>query len=120
MEKLEVLTLESEREDSTDEQGSFFLEKPQEPCSFNATLESGTLYAPSTRQDCNHLKVLSCKIFRRLVVDAFVYHKHCKFCGCTIALTLQLKALIIHQQLVVRGEHNTNDSCKRTSPLLSL
>jgi hypothetical protein len=26
-----------------------------------------------------------------LVVDAFVYHKHCKFHGCTVALALQLK-----------------------------
>jgi hypothetical protein len=86
--KLEALTLKFEREDSADEHGSFFLEKLQEPCSFNATPESGTLCAPSTRKDCNHLKVLSCKIFRRLVVDAFVYHKHCKFRGCNVALTL--------------------------------
>jgi hypothetical protein len=21
--------------------------------------------------------------FERVVVDAFVFHKHCKFCGCT-------------------------------------
>ena len=34
-------------------------------------------------------KVLSCKIFRRLVVD-YVYHKHCKFRGCSVVLTLQL------------------------------
>jgi hypothetical protein len=26
-----------------------------------------------------------------MVVDAFVYRKHCKFCTCTVALTLQLK-----------------------------
>jgi hypothetical protein len=26
-----------------------------------------------------------------LVVDAYIYHKYCKFYGCTVALTLQLK-----------------------------
>jgi hypothetical protein len=45
MEKLEALTLESEREDSTHDHGSFFLEKPQEPCSHSAPLELATLCA---------------------------------------------------------------------------
>jgi hypothetical protein len=101
MEFCEAPILESEGKDSKDEHGSFILEIPQEQCSFNASPKSGTLCAPSTHEDCNHLKVLSCKIFRRLVVDAFVYHKHCKFHGCTVELTLQLK---LHQQLVVRRE----------------
>jgi hypothetical protein len=105
MEFCEALTLESEGMDSTNEHESFILETSQEPCSFNASPDSGK------HEDYNHLKVLSCKIIRRLVVDAFVYHKHCKFRGCTMALTLQLKLqYIIHQQLVVRGEHITNDS----------
>jgi hypothetical protein len=103
-------TLGSEEKYSIDENESFILGIPQEPCLFNASLESGMLCAPSTYEDYNHLKVLSCKIFRRLVVDAFVYHKHCKFRGCIVALTLQLK---LHQQLMVRGEDIANDSCKR-------
>jgi hypothetical protein len=60
MEYYEALTLESKGKDSIDELGSFILEISQEPCSFNASPESGTLCAPSTHQDCNHLKVLSC------------------------------------------------------------
>jgi hypothetical protein len=91
MEFCETPTLESEGKDSIDEHGSFILEIPQEPCSLNASLESAMLCAPSTYEDYNHLKVLSCKRFRRLVVDVYVYHKHCKFHGCTMALTLQLK-----------------------------
>jgi hypothetical protein len=79
MEFCEAPTLESEGKDSIDEHGSFILEIPQEPCSFNASPESGMLCAPSTHEDYNHLKVPSCKIFRRLVVDAFVCHKHWKF-----------------------------------------
>ena len=87
MEFDEAPTLESKEKDSLDEHGSFSLEIPQEPCSFNASSESGTLCTPSTHEDYNRLKVLSCKTFRRLVVDAYVYHKYCKFRGCSVALT---------------------------------
>jgi hypothetical protein len=86
----EASTLKSKGKDSIDEHGSFILEIQQESCSFNASLESSIFYALSKHEDYNHLKVLSCKIFMRLVVDAYVYHKNCKFRGCTVALTLQL------------------------------
>jgi hypothetical protein len=88
MEFCEAPTLEFEGKNTIDEHGSFILELPQEPCSFNAPPETGMLSALSMHEDCNCLKVLSCKVFRRLVVDAFVDHKHCKFCGCVVALTL--------------------------------
>jgi hypothetical protein len=91
MEFCETSTLDSEGKDSINEHGSFILELPQESCLSKASPESAMLCAPSMHEDCNHLKVLSCKVFRRLVVDAFVYHKYCKFRGCTVALTLQLK-----------------------------
>jgi hypothetical protein len=29
-------------------------------------------------------------MFRRLVVDAYVYHEHIRFCMCIVALTLWL------------------------------
>ena len=90
----EAPTLESKEKDSLDEHGSFTLEIPQEPCSFNASLESGMLSALRTHEKSNHSKVFSCKIFRRVVVDAFVYRKHCKFHGCTVALTLLLALTI--------------------------
>ena len=86
----EAPTLESIEKDSIYEHGSFILVIPQKPCSFNISLESGTLCAQSTHMDYNCLKVLSCKTFRRLVVDAYVYRKHCKFRGCSVVLTLQL------------------------------
>ena len=86
MEFCEAPTLESDKEDSTDEHGTLIFEIP---CSFNATPESGMLSAPCTHEDYNQLKkVLFCKIFRRLVVDVYVYRKHCRFYGCTMALTL--------------------------------
>ena len=84
----EAPTLESNEKDSTNELGSFTFDIPQKPCSFNETLESGMLSAPCTHKDYSHPIVLFCKIFRRLVVDVYVYHKHCRFCECTVALTL--------------------------------
>ena len=88
MEFDEAPSLESKEKDSTDEHGSFTLDIPLEPCSFNASPESGMLSASCTHKESNHSKVFSYKIFRRVVVDAFVYRKHCKFRGCTVALTL--------------------------------
>ena len=93
MEFYEAPTLEYKEKDSIDEHGSFILEIPQEPCSFNASPESVKLCAPSIHEEYNCLKVLSCKTFRRPVVEAYVYHKHCRFRGCTATLTLQQKLL---------------------------
>ena len=88
MEFCEASTLDSNEKDSTNEHGSFTFDIPRKPCSFNATPESGMLSAPCTHEDNNHLMVLFCKIFRRLVVDVYVYRKHCRFRACTVALTL--------------------------------
>ena len=76
MEFCEALTLESDEKDSINEHETVIFEIP---CSFNATLESGMLSALCTHEDYNHLMVLFCKTFRRLVVDVYVYRKQCKF-----------------------------------------
>ena len=91
MEPFEALTLESGGKDSTHEHGSFILDLPYRPCSHHVLLESDMLSALSTHEGCNHLMVLSCRKFGRLIVDAYVYHKHCRFRVCDVALTLQLK-----------------------------
>jgi hypothetical protein len=36
----------------------------------------------------NHIFVLVHKLFKRTVVDVFVYHKYCKSRGSTMVLTL--------------------------------
>ena len=87
-ESCEAPTLDFNEKDSTNEHGSFTFDIPRKPCSFNATPESGMLSAPCTHEAYNQLKVLFCKIFRRLVVDVYVYRKHCRFRACTVALTL--------------------------------
>ena len=76
MEFCEAPTLESDGKDSTNGHGTVIFEIP---CSFNATPESDMLSAPCTHKDYNHLMVLFCKTFRRLVVDVYVYRKHCRF-----------------------------------------
>jgi len=88
MEFCQAPTLESEEKDSSNEHGSFTFDIPRKPCSFNATPESGMFSAPCTHEDYNHLIVFFCKIFRRFVVDVYVYRKYCKFCGYTVAQTL--------------------------------
>jgi hypothetical protein len=87
-ESCETPTLESNEKDSSNEHENFTFDIPRKPYSFNATPESGMFSAPCTHKDYNQLKVLFYKIFRRLVVDLYVYRKHCRFHGCTVALTL--------------------------------
>jgi hypothetical protein len=47
--------------------------------------------AARSYEDSNLLLILVCKLFKRMVMDAFVYHKYCKSHFCTVALTLQLE-----------------------------
>jgi len=103
----EVLTLESIEKDSIYEHGSFILVIPQKPCSFNTSPESGTHCAQSTHEDYDCLKVPSCKTFRRLVVDTYVYRKHCKFRGCSVVLTLQLN---LHDTSTIGDEKGNTSS----------
>jgi hypothetical protein len=100
--KLEVLTLEYERDASIYEHESFFHGKPQEPCSHNASPELVTLCAMSMYEDYNYLKILLGKIFKRVVVNVFVYHKFYKSCGCTYGTNLMAKTSMINQQLQVK------------------
>nr|TKW33016.1 hypothetical protein SEVIR_2G204900v2 [Setaria viridis] len=64
---------------------------PLDSSSHKESSESASLFATCPYEDHNHLLILISKRFIRMVVDAFVYRKHCKFRGCTMALTLQLK-----------------------------
>jgi hypothetical protein len=46
------------------------------------------LSATCFHEDHNHLLIRVSKLFKRMVIDAFVYHKYCKSCSCIVALTL--------------------------------
>ena len=49
------------------------------------------LSTPCPYEEHNHPSLLISKLFRRMVVDAFIYHKHCKSRSSTVVLTLQLE-----------------------------
>jgi hypothetical protein len=82
MEICKAPTLGSEGKDLIDKHGSFTLDLPQEPCLHHVSPESAMHSAQSTHQDYNRLMVLLCKKFRRMVVDAYVHHKYCRFHEC--------------------------------------
>ena len=86
-----ALTQESKENDSTAEHENFSFKIPQVSCSLLESLEFGLLSVDCFYEDRNHLLILIVKLFRRMVVDAFVYHKYCKSNSCTVALTLQLE-----------------------------
>jgi hypothetical protein len=82
-------TLEFEEKNSTNEHENFSFIFPQDLCSHMGSPESFSLDAACFHKGHNHLSKLVYKMFRRMVVDAFVYRKHYKFHGCTAALTMQ-------------------------------
>ena len=55
-------------------------------CAMDTLLSTTCFY-----EDPNHLLILVFKLFKRMVVDAFVYHKYYKSHSCTKVLTLQLE-----------------------------
>ena len=71
-------TLELEKEDDINEHGSYFMNTSLNPCLCEKTPESIGLPNIATHEIFNPLMLLVHKIFQRVVVDAFVYHKYCK------------------------------------------
>ena len=88
MDNREAPTLESKEMDSTDEHENFSFKIPQDSCSLLESLKIIFPSITSSYEDPNHLLILICKLFRKMVVDAFVYHKYCKSHSCTMVLTL--------------------------------
>ena len=82
-------TPESKRENSTSWHENF--EFTQDSCSHKETTESISPNATCSHQNSNHLLNSPSKMYRRVVVDPFFYHKHSRFHGSTMALILQLK-----------------------------
>jgi len=72
----------------TVEHKSFSFETPHISCSLLEYLELITLSATCLYEGHNHLLILICKLFKRMDVDAFIYHKYCKSHSSTMALTL--------------------------------
>ena len=79
---LEGPTLESKKEDHVDEHQSYILEEPQDPCFREKSLDSIFLSTASTYASYTHPILLFYQILKRMVVDAFVYHKYSKARSC--------------------------------------
>ena len=90
-------TLESMTEKSTNKHETF--EFPQDSCPNKDSPKFISPRATCSHQDSNHLLNFPSKMYRRVVVDAFVYRKHSRFRGSTMALTLQLKC---NQRMAVK------------------
>ena len=90
-------TLESKTEESTNKHETF--EFPQDSCPNKDSPKFISPRATCSHQDSNHLLNFPSKMYRRVVVDAFVYRKHSRFRGSTMALTLQLKC---NQRMAVK------------------
>ena len=73
----EESTLELEKEDNINKHGSYFINTPSNPCSYEKSIESIGL-STTTHEIFNTLMLLVHKFFERVVVDAFVYHKYCR------------------------------------------
>ena len=91
MDKLKAPTLKLEMNNSTNEHESFSFEFPRVSCSLLESLELITVSATCFYEDYNHLLAPVYKLFRRMVVDAYVFHKYCKSRSSTTVLTLQLE-----------------------------
>ena len=76
----EETPLEIEKEDDIDEHESYFMSTSLNPCSHEKSPESIGLSNIATHEILNPLMLLVHKIFERMVVDAYVYHKYCKSC----------------------------------------
>ena len=84
-------TLETEENDSTIEHESFCFKTPHVSRSRLESLEFVVLSAACCYEEDNHASLLISKLFRRMVVDVFIYHKFSKSHSSTVVLTLQLE-----------------------------
>ena len=75
----------------TKEHESFAFENLHVSCLCLESPEFVVLSAACCDEEDNHPSLLVSKLFRRMVVDVFVYHKYYKSRSSTVVLTLQLE-----------------------------
>jgi len=84
-------TLGIKKKEPIVEHERFSFETPQVSYSLSEAPELILFSNKCSHQDHNLLLILVLKLFKRMVVDAFVYHKDCKSHSSTMVLTLQLE-----------------------------
>ena len=74
--------LEVENDGDFNEQGSYFIIISSDPCSYEKSSDSLSLSNIAPREIFNPLMLPIPKVFERVVVDTYVYHKYCRSrCG---------------------------------------
>jgi hypothetical protein len=91
MDTLEASTLDSQ---NRLEHEGFVLEGSQIPCSHQKLPELSSLITNDLYETYNVFIFLVHANFERKVVDAFVYHKQCKFC-CHFYTNLAARAMMV-------------------------
>ena len=89
----EETTLEPKKEDDINEHGSYFMNISSNPCSYEKSPESIGLSNIATHEIFNPLVLLVHKIFERVVVDAYVYHKYCRSRCVNLEIGIQMLVL---------------------------
>ena len=74
----EKSSLEFENERNNSEHGSYFINTSPSPCSYKTSPQSIGLSNLTTFEICNPLFLYIYKMFKRTVVDAYVYNKYCR------------------------------------------
>ena len=74
----EETPLELEKEDNINKHGSYFMNTSSNPCSHEKSPKSIGLSNIAAQEDFNPLILSVPKIFERVVVYAYVYHKYYK------------------------------------------
>jgi hypothetical protein len=74
----EETPLELKKEDDIDEHGSYFINISSNPCSHEKSLDLIGLSNIASHEIFNPLILPIHKYFKRVVVDAYVYHKYCR------------------------------------------
>jgi hypothetical protein len=73
-------TLEVGNDGDFNEQGSYFIKTPSNPCSYEISPDSLSLSNIAAHEIFNPLMLLVPKNFERVGVDAYVYHRYCRSC----------------------------------------
>jgi hypothetical protein len=76
------------KQESANEHAHFSFVTSHVPWSLLRSIEFVSLLTTCPYEDPNHLLIIVSKHFKRMVVDAYVYHKHCKSRSDTMALAL--------------------------------
>jgi hypothetical protein len=98
MDILKPLTLDSK---NNLEHESFILERSQTPCSHQKFLKLSSPLSYDLYETYTLLIFLVHANFERKVVEAFVYHKHCKFRGHFFGTNLAGRAMMVSSSRVV-------------------